>query len=128
MAGEMRATTAAPARAGLRGRCPRCGEGRLFTSAFSLAVEPTCGVCGLDLSKSDTGDGPAVFVIMILGGIMFGLALWVQFALDPPTWLLLAVVVPAVLASTIGLLRPLKGLLIALQYHNRAGQGRLAGE
>lgn len=121
-------TTSMPARAGLMGRCPRCGKGHLFTSAAGLAVTPRCGVCDLDLSKSDTGDGPAVFVILILGMVLFGLALLIQFRFDPPLWLLLTVIAPVTLGATVGMLRPLKGLLIALHYCNRAGPGRLAGE
>ena len=63
----------APLTAALKGRCPQCGEGRLF--AGFLTVAPRCTECGLDLSKQDSGDGPAVFVILILGFVVVGLAL-----------------------------------------------------
>ena len=73
-----------PIGAGLKGRCPRCGEGRLF-SGF-LTVAPRCGVCRLDNSFADAGDGPAVFVILIIGFIVVGLALWMEVTLNPPLW------------------------------------------
>ena len=71
-----------PIAAGLKGRCPRCGEGRLFSSF--LTVGKSCGVCGLDYSFADAGDGPAVFVILIIGFVVVGLALWMEVTLNPP--------------------------------------------
>jgi uncharacterized protein (DUF983 family) len=114
-----------PTATGLRGRCPRCGEGRLF-SGF-LGLQPRCQVCGLDYSFADSGDGPAVFIIMIVGFIVVGLALFVEFTIGPPFWVHALLWVPLVLALSIGLLRPLKGFLIALQYKHRAEEGRIAG-
>ena len=114
-----------PVSAGLRGACPRCGQGRLF--AGFIAVRPRCESCGLDFNFADSGDGPAVFVILIAGFILlFGL-LWVEIHYEPPTWLLLSIFLPLTLIVCLGMLRPLKGLAIALQYRNRAGQGRLEG-
>src|SRR5207237_7663568 len=66
-------------------RCPRCGEGRLFTGL--LTVRPSCPACGLDLSAQDAGDGPAVFVILFLGLIVVGLAAIVEIRFTPPVWL-----------------------------------------
>ena len=57
-----------PTRTGMRGLCPRCGEGRLFRGF--LDVQPSCQVCGLDLAFADSGDGPAVFIMMIVGFIV----------------------------------------------------------
>ena len=68
-----------PTQTGLRGRCPRCGEGRLFKGF--LGLEERCQACGLDYDFSDSGDGPAVFIIMIVGFIVVGLALFVEFSL-----------------------------------------------
>jgi uncharacterized protein (DUF983 family) len=110
--------------AGTRCRCPRCGEGPLF--AGFLTTAPACPVCGLDYAFIDSGDGPAVFVIMIVGFIVVGFALVVEFKWHPPLWLHALIWVPLVLGLCIGLLRPLKGFLIGLQYANRAGQGRIA--
>src|SRR5258708_7806833 len=70
---------------GLKCRCPRCGRGALFEGL--LAVRPECGVCGLDLRGHDSGDGPAVLAIMILGFVVVGLALVIEVKFQPPLWL-----------------------------------------
>ena len=98
-------------------RCPRCGDGPLFTGL--LAVRPACSVCGLDLSTQDSGDGPAVFVILFLGIIVVGLAALVELKFAPPLWLHALLWPPLIVAGAITMLRPLKAGLIALQYrHN----------
>lgn len=112
-----------PIRAGLAGRCPRCGEGRLF-SGF-LAVAEGCGVCGLDYSFADAGDGPAVFVILIIGFVVVGLALWMEVTLSPPLWLHFLLWVPLTIVLALTALRLIKGILITLQYRNKAAEGRL---
>ena len=112
-----------PARAGLRGRCPRCGEGRMF-SGF-LAVAPSCGVCGLDYAFADSGDGPAVFGILFIGFLVVGLALWMEVTHNPPLWLHFLLWVPLVLILSPLALRLMKGLLIAYQHRNKAAEGRL---
>jgi uncharacterized protein (DUF983 family) len=114
-----------PLAAGLRGRCPRCGEGRLFAGYLTLA--PHCERCDLDYSFADAGDGPAVFVILIAGFVVVGLALVTEATWRPPYWLHAALWLPLLLALTLGLLRPLKGLLVALQFHHKAEQGRVDG-
>src|SRR5947199_8148921 len=106
-----------PVRAALWCRCPRCGEGRLFTGL--LNVRPSCPACGLDLSAQDAGDGPAVFVILFLGLIVVGLAAIVEIKFTPPIWVHLVLWTPLILGGAILMLRPLKAGLIALQYkHN----------
>jgi uncharacterized protein (DUF983 family) len=105
------------ARAALACRCPRCGEGPLFTGL--LKVRPACPDCGLDLSAQDAGDGPAVFVIFFLGMIVVGLAAWVELKFEPPLWVHIMLWTPLILGGAILMLRPLKAGLIALQYrHN----------
>lgn len=115
-----------PVKVGLSGRCPRCGEGRLFRGF--LAVGERCGVCGLDYDFADAGDGPAVFVILIIGFIVVGLALWMEVNYGPPLWLHLLLWVPLALVLSLSALRLIKGLLIALQFRNKAEQGRLDRE
>ena len=110
----------------MRGRCPRCGEGRLFKGFLGIAER--CQACGLDYDFADAGDGPAVFVIMIVGFIVVGLALFVEFTIAPPYWVHVLLWVPLIFILSIGLLRPLKGFLIAQQYKHRAAQARLDGE
>lgn len=70
------------------------------------------------------GDGPAVFVAFFGGFIVLGAALWTELAFEPPFWVHLVIFLPMTLIVCVGLLRPLKGLLIALQYRNKAEQGR----
>jgi len=75
-----------PFAAGIQGRCPQCGKGRLFKAAFNLDLEDGCTACGLSYRFIDTGDGPAACVIMALGFVMLGAALILEFALHPPIW------------------------------------------
>ena len=104
------------ARAAFACRCPRCGEGRLFSGL--LTVRAACSACGLDFSAEDAGDGPQVFVILFLGLIVVGLAAWVELKFQPPLWLHMVVWTPLILGGAILMLRPLKAGLIALQYRH----------
>jgi uncharacterized protein (DUF983 family) len=112
-----------PITCGLRGRCPRCGEGKLFQGF--LGLRPRCDHCGLDYNFADAGDGPAVFVILIGGAIVVCAALITEVVYQPPYWLHAALWLPLVLIVTLAPLRLTKGLLIALQYHHKAAEGRL---
>ncbi len=112
-----------PIAAGLKGCCPRCGKGRLFSGL--LQVAPRCDTCGLDYSFADAGDGPAVFVILIVGFIVVGLALWTEVSANPPLWLHLLLWIPLAVALSLGALRLVKGMLVTLQYANKAAEGRI---
>ena len=112
-----------PISTGMGGRCPRCGEGKLFKGFITIADK--CGNCGLDYKFADAGDGPAIFVMLIAGFIIVGAALWLEVAYEPPMWVFLVVFLPLTLVVCLGMLRPLKGALVALQFANRAEQGRL---
>ncbi len=114
---------ALPISRGLRGRCPRCGDGRLFKGFLSL--RPACEHCGLDFDFADAGDGPAVFVILIGGAVVVFAALITEVVYQPPYWVHAALWLPLILIVTLAPLRPIKGLLIALQYHHKAAEGRL---
>ena len=111
---------------GLSGRCPRCRQGSLF-SGF-LSVGKKCEACGLDYAFADAGDGPAVFVILISGFIVVGSALIVEAIYQPPFWLHALLWGPLILVVTLLPLRLLKGLLIVLQYHHDAAEGRFERE
>ncbi len=100
----------------LRCRCPRCGEGRLFDGL--LTVRAVCPACALDFSAEDAGDGPQVFVIFLLGAVVVALAAVVEIKFAPPVWLHLLLWTPLIVAGALLLQRPLKALLIALQYRN----------
>lgn len=110
-----------PFATGLRCRCPRCGKGRLFNGF--LAVAERCDVCGLDLQKSDSGDGPAVFLIFFLGAVVVALAIWVEIAYMPPMWVHAIIWPSVVLIAALGLLRPLKAIMVALEYKHKIGVG-----
>ena len=107
-----------PLAAGLGCKCPRCGRSKLYDGYLSVAER--CTACGLDLKKADSGDGPAVFMIFILGGLVVPLALLVEARFEPPYWLHMALWPPLILGGTLGLIRPLKAFMIALQFHHRA--------
>lgn len=115
-------TLPSPYRTGLTGRCPRCGEGRLFHGF--LALRPHCEVCGLDYGFADSADGPAVFIMLIAGFAVLGAALFVEITYEPPIWLHLVMWLPMAVIVCVGLLRPMKGLAVALQFANKAGEGR----
>lgn len=111
---------------GLRCRCPNCGGGRLLSGYLTPALK--CEQCALDFSSIDAGDGPAVFVILIAGFLVVGLALVAEIVWRPPYWVHTALWIPLMLATTLGLLRPFKGVLMALQLHNKAGESRFQKE
>ena len=109
-------------RASFAGRCPRCGRGALFEGV--LSVRPVCAVCGLDLKAHDAGDGPAVLAIFLLGAVLVGGALWLEFRHAPPLWVH-AVVWPVLsLPLAIAVMRPAKAALVALQYRHRRDEMR----
>ncbi len=112
-----------PVKAGLSACCPRCGQGRLFDGVVKL--KPACTSCGLDYSFADSGDGPAIFVILIADCVMLGLALWTEFNLHPPMWLHVLLWGPLTIGLSIWLLRTIKATLIALQFRNNARQGTI---
>lgn len=97
--------------------------GKLFDGL--LSVRSVCEICGLDLKAEDSGDGPAVFVMFIVGPVIVGLAFWLEVALAPPYWLHMVIWPPLVVVGSIALLRPFKATLIALQFRNKAGEGGL---
>jgi uncharacterized protein (DUF983 family) len=112
-----------PFKAGLTCSCPRCGGGKLFAGYLTLA--PRCEACGLDYSFADSGDGPAVFVILFGGLIAMIAVLVVELVWRPSYWVHAAVGVPVVLAATLLPLRLVKSLLIALQFHHKAAEVRV---
>jgi len=113
-----------PLTAALRGLCPRCGARTLFAGLATFA--PRCRACGLDFEAFNVGDGPAAFLIFIVGGLVVGLAIAVELGLSPPWWVHVLLWLPLTAILTIGLLRLAKGLLLALEYRNKAGEGRIS--
>ncbi len=112
-----------PLRAGLLGRCPRCGEGPFFEGL--LTIRPTCPVCDLDMRSADPGDGPAVFVILIMGALITISAILVELHIAPPAWVHVIWVTLFLISGSIWLLRVSKGILVALQFRYDAHEGHL---
>lgn len=112
--------------AGLLGRCPRCGTGRLFKGF--LSVKDRCSHCGLEYSFADAGDGPAVFIVLLAGFIVTGLALFVELSYQPPLWVHAVLWLPIGVAVPLLMLRPFKATMLAVQYQYRAEEGRRAGQ
>ncbi len=108
--------------AGALGRCPNCAGGPLYEGFLTLT--PVCGACGYPLAKADSGDGPAVFVIMIVGFLVVFSALFTEVAYHPPVWLHLVLWLPLGAILSLALLRPMKGLMVAAQIRNKAAQHR----
>jgi uncharacterized protein (DUF983 family) len=107
--------------AGLRCRCPRCGEGKLFSGFLRLAKR--CDRCGLDFTFADPADGPAFFVMTGVGIVVIAIWAWAVIAWSPPLWVQFATVFPALLIGCLGTLRPVKAWLVAEQYIHKASEG-----
>ena len=109
-----------------RGLCPRCGAPSLFSGIVRFS--PSCRGCGLDFAAFNVGDGPAAFLIFIVGGLVTGLAIWLELAAEPPFWLHLLLWLPLTILLVLGLLRLGKGLLLALAFRHQAREGRISNE
>ena len=109
--------------ASLRGLCPRCGAPTLFAGAVRFSER--CTNCALDFGQFNVGDGPAAFLIMIVGAIVTILAVIVQLRFEPPFWVHILLWSPITFGLVLLLLRVAKGALLALEYRNRAREGRL---
>jgi len=112
-----------PVATALKGCCPRCGKGRLFIRAIVFA--PKCSNCGLDFRGFNVGDGAATFLILIVGAIVTGLAMWLELSRAPPWYVHVMLWLPLTLVLTLALMRVAKALLLALEFRHEARQGRL---
>ena len=99
---------------GFRGRCPRCGEGKLFRAFLKTA--DNCSVCGLDFTPHRADDLPAYLVIVIVGHVMVPIFLLIETNYAPPVWLQLSIYLPLVLFASLALLQPVKGAVVGLQW------------
>lgn len=117
------ADVGAAIRAGVLGRCPKCGQGRLY--ATYLKIADACPQCGADFTMADSGDGPTVFVILIVGALVVPLIFVLQFAFHWPLWAVGAAGVIATLGLTFALLPVFKSVLFTLQWAHGAREGRL---
>ena len=111
-----------PLVAGLRQRCPACGKGPVFSGY--LRLRDRCEACGADFRAADAGDGPAVFVILVVGALVVPLALVLQFGLKLPAFAVLGLTMAATVALCLALLPVFKATLFALQWHHKASEVR----
>lgn len=102
-------------------KCPRCGTGNLYRSTFDMNVNDRCSSCGLDFTKNDSADGPAVFLIFILGFLLVPVAIAFEFTFNPPLWVHAVLWSVVAVGMTLGMLKPLKSYIIALQFKHRPG-------
>ena len=111
-----------PLTAAIAGKCPKCGARTLFTGWVRFADR--CRACGLDFSSFNVGDGPAAFLILIVGAVVVAAALVLDAAAEPPWWVHL-VWLPVATALTVGGLRIAKAWLLSQEYRHRAREGRI---
>lgn len=109
--------------AAAKGQCPRCGAQTLFATVVRFT--PRCRACGLDYEQFNVGDGPAAFLTMAVGAVVLGLALAVEFTIRPPLWLHVIIWPLLTMACVTGSLRLAKGVLLSLEYRNKAREGVL---
>jgi uncharacterized protein (DUF983 family) len=112
-----------PFSAGIGGKCPRCGQGALFKSFIGL--NERCPACGLDYAQADAGDGPAVFIMFIVGFIAVAAAFIARFVFLAPILTAFLISGGFAIGLSLALLRPMKGVMVALQYRHKAEEGRL---
>ena len=112
---------------GFRGRCPRCGVGRIFSSYLKIA--DACPVCRLGLTGHDVGDAAVVPAMLMIGSVIVCLALGVEFTWAPPVWVHVVLWSPLVVGSVMAVLPRIKGITVALQHRYRSTEeeGRLGG-
>ncbi|MGH6659616.1 MAG: DUF983 domain-containing protein [Sphingomicrobium sp.] len=111
-----------PLAAAIKGHCPRCDSPGLFVGLVKFSDK--CGGCGLDFASFNVGDGPAAFLILIVGAIVTGGAIWLELSFSPPGWAHL-IWIPVAFGLTIAGLRLAKAMLLAMEYKHRAAEGRI---
>ena len=108
----------------LKCRCPACRQGQIYDHGLSMSTRANCSVCGHDFANSDTADGPAVFLIFVLGFLLVPLAIWLEVTVGPPLWVHGVLWTAVVLVLTLGMLRPVKAYVLGLQYLYRSNNNR----
>lgn len=110
-------------KAAIKGLCPRCGAKTLFQNSVGFA--PKCRVCQLDFSAFNVGDGPAAFLVLIIGAAISGLAISLELGMKPPFWVHLLIWPPVTIIAVILSLRIAKAALLVLEYRNSAREGQI---
>ena len=125
MSGPMIADVS-PLAAAVRGCCPRCGSKTLFAGVATFA--PKCRACGLDFHAFNVGDGPAAFLTLLVGGLITGLAIWLELSAEPAWWVHVILWLPLTTLAVIFSLRFAKAMLLALEFSHRAREGRIQSD
>jgi uncharacterized protein (DUF983 family) len=112
-----------PFATGMRGKCPRCGRGKLFNGYLTVAKH--CSSCGLDYEFADAGDGATWFVMLFACVFGVGSILGIEVAYSPVWWVHVLIAIPVLIIIPTLLLRPVKGLLLAQQWRMDASPGRI---
>lgn len=112
-----------PVQTGLSGRCPECGEGRLFKSM--LGFTESCSACAADFSDEDAGDGPAVFVIFIIGIFIIPMALAFHMILNPPLVVTFVLWGLIIIGVSLWLLRLMRGVMFNIAWQRKAREVRI---
>lgn len=99
---------------GLLGKCPHCGEGKLFAS-FIKTVD-TCEVCSEEMYHHRADDLPAYLVVVLVGHIVVGAFMGVEATSTLSTWQHLAIWVPLTIILSLAMLRPIKGGVVGMQW------------
>lgn len=108
--------------AGLSKQCPNCGQAPVFAGYLRFA--PACAACGADFSVADSGDGPAVFVVLLVGAVVVPVAFVLQFGLGWPEWAGLGTAAALTVGLSLWLLPIFKATLFALQWRHKAGEAQ----
>jgi len=103
---------------GLRGRCPQCGQGKLYAGYLKIADQ--CATCHHVLSGHDVGDGPVVPVMLLIGGVVVGMALWLELSFEPPLWVHGVILAPSTIGLALAVMPLVKGVNVALQHRYRS--------
>lgn len=99
--------------------CPRCGQSRLFKAGITLDIVESCGTCNLALARNDSGDGPAVFMVFILGFLLVPAALVFDAFFEPALWVHAVLWTVVALGICLFTLQPIKAYVVALQFKHR---------
>lgn len=99
---------------GFRGKCPSCGEGKLF--AYTLKVQENCPNCNEDLSHHRADDLPAYLNILVVGHVVVGLMMVVYQWKLLEMWTLAGITVAAAILCAGIMMRPLKGSVVGAQW------------
>lgn len=99
---------------GMAGKCPACGEGRVFKKYVQVNSE--CPSCGEELHHQRADDAPPYLVIVIVGHLMVGIILHMEMVVRIPASHYLIAVLPLTVLLSLWLLPVVKGAIVNMQW------------